>query len=707
MDLDERAVKIFEEAEALSKNDLRGALAKMREALALEPEYPQLEDEIFIREDAIAKLDGILEFIVVLLREGKDYQACEMLQELPDNYVIQDKSGLVAGLIEKITRAQKLVEQARELAKTDYAKALPLFEEAFELVPDYPELGPEITALRKNVSQYDAFIASIEKAIKNKDADTATDFFVNFKTVYPDDANVKRFKVAIINLSKELKKKKHEKVNFLKIAAVIVVVLVAAASYFAYEMVMIKKAGHQWEEVARLLAAQKFTESQAACADINRQLGRVHLFFLSTKQELQGKIDGVLNSEVVVKGAEGKVLFDGDYIPKEQLAESREVKEHIEAARAFAAGRNYEEAIRKFEDALAAVAALKKEPSAEVVNDIKLSITRSRLNMVQDIAGKAGALLATGSYAAALNEINRAVAMVAEYSLDAANPLVGKTYAVRRQILLAQLKGLIAAADKLFMGGSYDNAIKGYERATVFARNNDLAADPSARQIVGMINKSRINGVISRGDRYLAAAKWPEAVAAYEKGVALALEHNLKTLPSVQRAQLNLKKAEKMEMVAELARQNDLARQYLGENKGKKAREVFVRTIKAAEGRGWLEDSDVGAILAELRSGLAEAEEKIFIDDKKKFLYDRYGAILKKDFGLGGSATLLDPEILLLAATPEFLKFRVSAISYTKKGSTGKYSRYEVVYVLARKTERWELVDKSSDSKVTADRGYN
>jgi hypothetical protein len=98
MDLDEKAVRIFKEAEVLSDTDLRGALTKMREALAIEPDYPNLEDEIFIREDAIAKLDGVLEFIVVLLQEGKKYQACEMLGSLPENYIIQDKSGLVGGL---------------------------------------------------------------------------------------------------------------------------------------------------------------------------------------------------------------------------------------------------------------------------------------------------------------------------------------------------------------------------------------------------------------------------------------------------------------------------------------------------------------------------------------------------------------------------------------------------------------------------------
>ena len=154
MDLDDRAVKIVKEATTLSETDLRGALAKMREA------------EIFIREDAITKLDGVLEFIVVLLRDGKDYQACEMLQGLPDNYIIQDKSGLVGGLVDKIAKVQALVEQARGLFKTDCVGALPILEKAFKLVADYPGLSEDIAALEVAVTQYNSFITYMHHICK-------------------------------------------------------------------------------------------------------------------------------------------------------------------------------------------------------------------------------------------------------------------------------------------------------------------------------------------------------------------------------------------------------------------------------------------------------------------------------------------------------------------------------------------------------------
>ncbi|MFN2365925.1 MAG: hypothetical protein ABR523_05615, partial [Desulfurivibrionaceae bacterium] len=307
MDLDERAVRIVEEAEALNETDLRGALVKMREALALEPDYPDLEDEIFIREDAIAKLDGVLEYIVVLLREGKDYQACEMLEGLPDNYIIQDKSGLVSGLVEKIEKAESLIGRAREQARKDPLQALPIFEEAFKLVSDYPGLLDELNALKRDTSQYDSSVEAIEEALRNRKVKQATELFDSFRQTFPDDEKVGRFKADIVNLSKSLAKKKARKVNFFRIAVAVGSVVAVTGAYVAFEISMMKKAGRKALELDRLLAAGKFAEGRSLGLEIKQDLGKVRVFSIGGKELLLTKVDDILQSESLVMGAEGKV----------------------------------------------------------------------------------------------------------------------------------------------------------------------------------------------------------------------------------------------------------------------------------------------------------------------------------------------------------------------------------------------------------------
>jgi hypothetical protein len=272
---------------------------------------------------------------------------------------------------------------------------------------------------------------------------------------------------------------------------------------------------------------------------------------------------------------------------------------------------------------------------------------------------------------------------------------------------MARFRELVAGADKLFVTNNYDSAMKAYIQAHSFAKDYGLLSVTVNQRINEMVNKSKFRALTGNGDRSLASGKWQEAVQAYESGIAIATKNNLQKLPSFRKVQTNLRKAKKMQVVGYLVEQDKLAGQYLIADKPSKAKGVLLQAIKSAEASVWHDEKEVSVVLGKLKSGLAEVEETIFVADKKQFLNDRYIAILKNDFGLGRDVTLLNPEIILLAENRKLLKFRVSAISYIKKGTQGKYTRYEAIHVFDRSNEVWGLVEKSSDSRITADREYN
>jgi hypothetical protein len=695
MDLDERAVKIVEEAETLSVTDLRGALAKMREALIIEPDYPNLEDEIFIREDAIAKLDGVLEYIVVLLREGNDYQACEMLQGLPDNYIIQDKSGLVSGLVEKIKRAESLVFEARELAKKDPVKALAIFEKAYGQVADYPGLVEEMAVFRHGSSRYESTVEAIGHALRNKDVKKAVDLLGDFREEYPGDENIGRLKAAIVNLSKELIKKKDRKINFIAITAVVVLLLAVVCAYFSFEMFTFKNADRKWRELERLLTAGEFAESLTLGRELKQDLGRVHLFYLGGKQELLVKVEDVLHSDAVIKGAEGKVLFEGEYIPEVRLAGIKALQKNLDEGRALAATAQCGEAIKKFEAALAVAMAKEANATAEVIDEIKLSISDCRLNIVRKLVSEAVALKAAGSFDAALSGVNEALVKADGYAVGDGGGIVAEALSLKIKINRAKLKELIAVGDEFSGAGAFDKAVSAYRQAAAFAEANELTGDPLNRQLPELINKSKVELVMGSGDRGFAAGNWQEATLAYEKGMALARELNQQGLPSFKRARMNLAQSKKMEVATEIQRLDKLAEKTFKAGKNKEARRIYEQAMELAGKSKWRESREVAAVFAEVKRGFAEVEEKIFVEDKKGVLLERYSAVLKRDFELEKDATLLDPEVVLMDSSPEFLEFSLSAMAYAQKGTPGRqYTRYQAIYLFDRKTRSWRLVDK-------------
>ena len=161
-----------------------------------------------------------------------------------------------------------------------------------------------------------------------------------------------------------------------------------------------------------------------------------------------------------------------------------------------------------------------------------------------------------------------------------------------------------------------------------------------------------------------------------------------------------------MFVLSGLENQNKLARQHLEASRWEEAKSVLNKAIVRAEKSGYARDKEVAASLDKLRAGLTEADERDYIKLKKEYLQERYSSILRRAFGLGSGAAFLNPEIIMLSNTPKVLKFSITAMSYVKKGSQGKYSRYEVTYAYDRMRRTWGLLGKTSDSKVSSDNSY-
>ncbi|MFN2367021.1 MAG: hypothetical protein ABR523_11260, partial [Desulfurivibrionaceae bacterium] len=571
-------------------------------------------------------------------------------------------------------------------------QALPIFEEAFKLVSDYPGLLDELNALKRDTSQYDLSVAAIEEALRNKKVKQATELFDSFRQTFPDDEKVGRFKADIVNLSKELAKKKARKVNFLRIAVVVGTVLAVAGAYVAFEMFMMKKAGRKALELDRLLAAGKFAEGRSLGLEIKQDLGKVRAFSPGGKELLLAKVDDILQSESLVMGAEGKVLFDGKYIPAEQLSGRTIFQDNLEQGEALAGAGQCDEAMAKVEAALA-VAQAKKTVTSPGLDQVRGAIADCRLNSIKELISQAEALRSAGSNGAALNVIEAALAKAAEYTIDPDGEVIAEALSLRERINRASLKEMVAAGDKLSDQDSFAKAAEAYREAAAFAGANGLANDPLTRQLPELIDKSRVEIVLASADRDFAANKWQKAALSYEKGMALARSAGLQGVPSLARAPEKLALARKMVMVAELRRYNESAFESSIAGKDNEARRIYAEAIGQAEGNKWRDSKEVAMVLGELKKGLARVEESLFVEDKKQVLLERFAAIIKKDFALDKNATLLDPQVVLMNNTPELLEFSLSAKAYSQQGSQGKYTRYQVVYGFNRDSGKWLLID--------------
>lgn len=694
------AEQLVAAGKAMMERDLRGGLGKLRQALALAPDFPDLEDEIFLREDAIEKLDSLLDYIVVLLKERKDYQACQLLKELPANYIITDKAATIDDLTGRFARAEALIAEARALPKSAGSSALKLLEEALGLVPDYPGLPEEVAGFRGAASRYQIYLESIEGAVRGEKFEKASELLKSFRDAYPNDSQVSRFEVAILNRKKAMRGKQKLKKNLRSLGIGAALLGLVGGGYFGYETWLLGDAAKEWERVERLHVEKKFAEVQTSGGALVGKLNKVRLFGGAKKDEILAKVNQLLQSETVKQGAVGRVMADGAYVPVGDVEKVNSVKALLAEGVSLSSAGDYGGAIDKFVGGLKIVDGLEAAAGAKYGEELKTSLRVAQEGKVQQMIEESRSLKSSGNFDGAVAKLNEASELAAQYGLpqEVTAPAREGAY---QEIELGRFRDLVAAGDKKQAGGRFDEAILGYEQALAFAREKKLGNDQTGR-VREAIALSRVGNLVAKGDGYASRSRWADAVNSYAGAVKLHEESGLKKeLPLYRQAADSLAKVRRVAALEELRNNEREAQKYVTAGDWAKARKSYERAAALVEQGAYVADPEFAVFRKNAVARLVEVDEKLFLAGKKDYLLERHRNLLKQAFGLAGDVSLLDPAVVLLSSEGDTLKYSLSARSFVGKGGGGVYTLYEVIYGFNRKSGNWALLDKKSGSRAS------
>lgn len=699
-----QAKKLVEEGKALLETDLRGGLVKLRQALAFAPDYPDLEDEIFLREDAIEKLDSLLDYIVVLLKERKDYQASQLLKDLPANYIITDRAQMLGDLTGRFARAEGLVEEARSLPKSAGSPALKILEEALGLVPDFPGLQEEVAAVRGAYSRYQVYLESIEGAIRDQNFDKAGELLKAFREGYQNDSNISRFEVAILNRKKSVRGKENLKKNLRTFSLVAAVLGVVGGGYFAYESWVLSDAGKEWEKVARLLGEKKYAEVQTGGREVVAKLDKVRFFGGEGKGELLAKVNQVLQSEAVKQGAVGRVMTDGAYVPVGDVTKVNKVKALMAEGATLSTAADYAGAISKFEEGLALVGGLEAGLVAKYGEELKTSLRTAQEGAVQQKIEESRSLKSAGDFDGAVGKLNEASQLAAQYGLpsEAAAEVREGAY---QEIELGRFRDMVGAGDKKLAGGRFAEAIADYEQALLFAQAKKLGSAAQDGKVKGSIAQAKVGILAGKGDDFAKRSRWADAINSYSSAVKLHEESGLKKdLPLYRQTVDSLAKTRRVAALEELRNGEREAQKYVGAGEWAKARKSYERQLALIDQGTYAADPEFAVFRKSGVARLVEVDEKLYLADKRDYLLGRHRALFKQAFGLGADVALLDPTAVLVGSEGDTLKYSLSARSFEGKGGAGVYTLYEVIYAFNRKSGSWVMLDKKSGRKASGGR---
>ncbi|MBU1686707.1 MAG: hypothetical protein KJ589_05095 [Proteobacteria bacterium] len=581
-----------------------------------------------------------------------------------------------------------------------------MLEEASRLIPDYPGLREDIAALKSSKDQYEAYLFGIEAALIKEDLAKARELLDTFKEVYPHDENVGKLEVSIRKKKDVLRRKAAFKKNLVKIVAAVGLGIVMILAYSVFEFFVYNAANNQWQQVEMYLAQHKYQEALAECDRIVDKLAGVRIFSREDKLQLLAKIDKVRSSEQVVQGASGNLLVDGQYVPKESVEGVVQSKKMIEEADQLLGAGRFSDAVRKYEEVESLISNHDQAYFAESMISVKASKKKGQAGIVKELISQGQERKDKGDLTGALELLAQADSMLKVGGLDGVGSIAKSLAKVEHTTRMAVLEQKMAAGDRLFKEGNYDQAVLFYQDALNYTQV--LSPPPSglAAILEKSISKARVSALLQLADQAFVASQWSKAVDSYQKAFVMASEFGVTDLDGMAQAAKNKTQAVKMITLGTVQKTFAQAEQQRKVDDLAKAGGSFAKVIELIKTSPYAEDEDFAVFQNEADKMIGEVKERIFINGKKDELEERYKGILRKAFSLDNSTVFLNPEIVLVGNDPSRLLFSIMARSYEKKSTTGMYFLYELTYAFDRQSGNWFVVNKNMGNHETKDKKY-
>ncbi len=684
---------LVEEARVVSEQDLASAVQMLEEAYAIDPD-PELMNEILLRKDALRKLDQARDRFWSRYREDKLYSAYQILLGLPDNYRFDQEEGILADLKERFTEAEKLVKQAKSMPAIECQKALDTFRKAAELMPDFPGLASEISALEKTVEQGNAYLIAITRAIEKGELSRAKSLLRRYRDGYGDDDNARLLEKQIARRTGDMQRTRSLRRIAAALFFVLSAILAAAGMVVFHDYRSLEKADELWRQVKEDRVAGRFADAVRKSKEIVSLINRVYLLDLPRRELLDMQARQFLASRHSREGMAGRMLVDGTYVSRGLADEARRLENHLIAAEESMSLGDPGGAAVHYEKALVLARRLKDKRREELVREgldkARSAVIRARITSIADGLEPGGEEAALAAYRSLKKDVER-------YGLTG-TPVARLLDSAFMRAASARLKRLESAADEAYAGGDFDSAARLWQEAVDFAAANGAAGPQRLNSLKIKVSRALVVSVVRQADRMRQEGRLADALAAYRNAVAMGRKRGLAGFAPLGEAE---------RQAAELASaiDADFVKKQLAESRraldnGDLA--ASGRALAAAKQRLAASDLAATGALAGLSRQVSALEEELSarrrVEEERDYLKKNHIAILRKAFGLPRDSALLNPEIVMIGEESGRRLWSITAYSYEKKGDSENYIAYHVSYARNLDDGSWSV--ESSDREV-------
>lgn len=580
---------------------------------------------------------------------------------------------------QEVQKCKNLYREAQNLENLgSAAKALKRFQVVKETVSDYPSVDADINRVRQTLEllsdldpeQFDGPHQLPETGQKQtkKDSDKTA------PTTKEQPTQPRKHGDSFFEASE-----KRSKVLTGMIVGLSVATIAAVGLYYSHTGTILTQGQQKYTQCDNSLKKLQFKQAKQTCEDGKLLLDKIYIFHQSEANIVRSNIDDVLLSESLRNGLEGKILFYGMYLSKQQAEEFEEIKAIAAKAESYLKERQWAKASEQYS------LLLEKDSLVRTFSPdlLKSAENNKFLCQFQIAVESADKFINQEQWHLAIGILTHTLSLVSGLPDD------------ERAIYKEKLKGslnrckfeiVLKNGESAFDRGNWQDAIISYESCLNIAHTFSAIKPPQLQEISNIIERSKLYMIIEKGNSAFAKGRWNEAIEAYADASST-LSSN-QTLLDEAKIDINRKKLGKIILQASIIRDKQTVKSQLENKELHEAGKIYNQILATIEGSTFSSDKDFIKAKKEIHSTLEDLNQKIYVSEKESYLHEHYQSLFVSNYPAAVRENLRQPVISFVKEVSGKLLFRMQC---TEKRRGSRPLTLVMFYSYNKTNGQWEL----------------
>lgn len=581
---------------------------------------------------------------------------------------------------EAIQKAKKLHNQAKDFEQDgDAQNALRVYNQVVYQVADYPGITSDIRRMRQAqelLLQVEDNVSAQSPGKKPSDI-PSQDLPPETVLSAPEaPANKSIVKKREGSNARELSAKSSKRTVFLLMVLSSLALCLGTGAYIY--MRLLSEANHAevyLKQCETKLSQSLFSEAEHFCKKVTENTALMAFIQPNKRKDLRDKAQKILQSDALRQGIEGKILFQGEYLPRDEVQLLGEIEKRFNSATTLFASENWQDAA---EELLTLNGLIQKSTRVSEAQRTEIA-TKLQFAQFQSLLAQARTYLSDRKYLEAQNALEKCQELLDNLPVSERDKYSAE---LSHSLMAIQFEAHKTDAELFFSQADWQKAIKAYDQALKAATQSQEKSS-GTDDIELKMKRAMLYATVEQGNTAFAQGSWNDAASSFRRAM-LFIQQNKNIFNPID-FDHSINKLAKITLQTVILSNREEIKSELSKSNLTGARARYQKMISAIDQSQLAAEPEFVTMRKEFLEEVNKLETEIYLQDKIDYLKNNYLKIFLANFSSAEKENLSSPVITLHNETKDALIFRMQCT----ERSAGMPLALVMFYLFDKKTEQW------------------